>query len=768
MIQTYSLGTAVTRIDGANIATGTINAQDAILQGSLTADRINATSIQASTLLIPAIVNGINGGVGGTWIDGGSIRTGTVDTNRLNVTGVIQAINSEGSTTINGGKISTGTITVGHLTADSLSAGKIKASLLDVNGMIQIVNGGSITKLTGGGIATGTIDATKLVLKPGGMGTINLDPMLQDASLWRCGLGSFTFESVNDAPVGNRVIRTTPNVATIVNDNTWYPVDTAKRYRLRFWARRSADANGTLYACLRQFNSSLGVCATNGGRSPYKPCAVTPSTSWTEYSFEWGPGDWQSGVKFVQLDWLLHHQATAGYVEMCYPRFEEMVNAELIVDGAVTANTIRTGEFYSQGTGGTYGSFNPATGIATGFKLAHTPFNANNVWGRSQSVQAEFGNNVLVKGYPLGPALGIALSGFDIPPLDQLSSTDIIFYRGNNNPADERYGVPKIANTDANPAGSPRLLVNTAAVVTNTSTVLHFQVQPLTNQDNLDALSHLEVVFWSRDGATLSLLGQGAWVPISSRRYKVVATPSDPGNAGHGMYTFTDYNTIGLIGATRQLYMQVKICNVYGDSTQHWFEPPSAAGNGNTSATGRWTDIGTVAPSGTTGGSTGTPPSLGSGGGGGGCVPAGTPFLTQHGWLPVESIAEGMAVVGYDEATLQPINTTITRVYRYDGRALVRVVTDRGDLVCSHDHRLALVTGSQSFEYPAARDLTLGDLILFRKPNGKVTEACVKEVVDLNTNATVYHCTLDTGHVYVAGDFLAHNIVKIPFDRDVP
>jgi intein/homing endonuclease len=39
-----------------------------------------------------------------------------------------------------------------------------------------------------------------------------------------------------------------------------------------------------------------------------------------------------------------------------------------------------------------------------------------------------------------------------------------------------------------------------------------------------------------------------------------------------------------------------------------------------------------------------------------------------------------------------------------------------------------------------------------------VETALVKAVTDLGYRDTVYHCTLKEGHVYVAGDFLAHNV----------
>lgn len=832
MIQPFSLGTSITRIDGGSIATGTIDGSDAILSGSLTADRINASSIQASTVFIPAVANGLNSGVGGTWIDGGAIRTGTVDTNRLNASTIVTAINGQ-ATTISGSKITTGTITVGHLTADTLTAGKIKASLLDVNGMIQIVNGGSITKLTGGGIATGTIDATKLVLKPGGMGTINVDPMLQDPSIWGYEGWAFSFQTVSDAPVGTRVIRSFENYnGSYPQDKTNYPIDRNKRYRVRFWAR-SVGSPGMLYFCLRQYKADgVTVCDANGGRSPYQPNPAIVPTSWTEYSYEWNSSHWQPDMKFVRMDWLLNYNSGATYMEICYPRFEEMVNAELIVDGAITANTIRTGEFYSQGTGGTYGSFNPATGIATGFKLAHTPFNANNVWGRSQSVQAEFGSNVLVHGYPLGPALGIPLSALDFPPLDQLSGTSRVFYRGNIDTA-TRGGAPNIA-----------CLTVTRDRWDTTNKIMRFtfKLQPSALSDNLDGLRYAKVAITRNNvavkcsakcsmtvnataktvtrndggsfvadgfvagdiplftgftnttnnnvgyltcaGVTASTITLNAgttglvnetataaqvatydgptstdlgtfYVPLKDRLY-AHATDSDPSNAVYITWTESDAGVSTGVPA-----LAVTLYNAYGASATYYYVSRTVSygdgialfSSGSSLPPGVY---GYVPPGGGGGG---------SGGAGGGCTPAGTPFETAQGVVPVETVQVGDLALAYDENTLKPHYARVTRVFVHENRQLYSVQTDRGELICSHDHRLALVTDVHSVKYPPARELEAGDLIYYRLPSGVVVTALVTKVTPLDRFETVYHCTLESGHVYVAGGFLAHNIMKI-IDRD--
>jgi hypothetical protein len=732
LLQPYPLGTSVVQIDGGSIIAGSI--QSASLKaGDITADRLNASSIQGSTLLIQSIVNGLNGGVAGS------------------------------------------------------------------------------TRIDGGYIQTGTIAANKLVIQGGYSGCINVDPQNIDPSVWFAEVGAISIVEVDDAPVGRKVIRSAAGALTYVKDINYYAIDPSKTYRVRFWMRQ-VNANGLLYADLQQYvNNTGGTCANNGGRAPYKPAGQSLSsygTGWTEISNQWGPADFQSGVKFVRLDWLLNYNGSAGYVEICNVRFEEMVTGSLVVDGSITsthittdgltadviktgqlaaarldingviavvnggsttkitgtgiatqtlttshisttgldAGIIKTGSIVSQGTG-TYQTFNSSNGTATGFKLSHDTFSTTNAWGRTQTgVQAEFGSTVMVKGFPLGPALGIPLSALDFPPLDTLSSSSRVFYRGNID-ITTKGGVPDINCLSMKDFGDSTL---------DDYSWMRFgwRLQPQSASSNLDAMRYMRVKIYSSNGATLY---DTMYVPLQDRLY-ASTTDSDASNAVYGDFMWGRRVPNPNTGSSPYPFtgcLKITIYNAYGPSDEKWFHGCSAVDTW-------YTDFST--PSG--GSAPGSGGGTGGGGGGSrtGCVPAGTPYLTVNGVVPVETLQVGDWAIAYDNNTLQPIITRVNAVYRYEDREIFEVQTDRGSLVCSHDHRFARVEGVLDVSYPPARELVPGDLVYHRATNGSVETALVKAVTDLGYRDTVYHCTLEEGHVYVAGGFLAHNVVKIPTD----
>lgn len=125
-----------------NNTTTTIDG-DKITTGSVLASAIKANSGYFNIANIPDL-------------SAAKIRSGTIDTERLNISGIISAINSNGTTTIDGGKITT----------NSIGANKIKVSEITI-GAAQIGSGtidsARIPNLDASKITTGTISASRIL-----------------------------------------------------------------------------------------------------------------------------------------------------------------------------------------------------------------------------------------------------------------------------------------------------------------------------------------------------------------------------------------------------------------------------------------------------------------------------------------------------------------------------------------------------------------------------------------------------------------------------
>jgi hypothetical protein len=159
--------------------------------------------------------------------------------------------------------------------------------------------------------------------------------------------GHHTFETVPDGKVGSLVLRL--NTGSSNPEQIRYiPLDRTKKYRVRFWARPQAGANGTLYFTLRQYISPGVFGPNNTGLTPYKPASVTPGVhntnfgtdAWGEYSYIWTTADWQTDVTLVRPLFLRNYGGTVGYWEVQDLRFEEVTEVEAAKDSAAAANSL--------------------------------------------------------------------------------------------------------------------------------------------------------------------------------------------------------------------------------------------------------------------------------------------------------------------------------------------------------------------------------------------------------------------------------------------
>lgn len=161
---------------------------------------------------------------------------------------------------------------------------------------------------------------------------------------------SANVQTITDGKEGNTVARSINS--TYYNDGIYHAIDTSRKYKVRFWARAAAGTNGLLYFTLRQFKDNAGTtCDVNGGRSPYAPSGVAAHTNWVLYESYWNSTTpWQTGVKYVQPEWLGSYNGTTGYWEIQGFKWWDITEVQAAADvaaAAASAATAATSAAYS-------------------------------------------------------------------------------------------------------------------------------------------------------------------------------------------------------------------------------------------------------------------------------------------------------------------------------------------------------------------------------------------------------------------------------------
>jgi len=127
--------------------------------------------------------------------------------------------------------------------------------------------------------------------------------------------------TLTDGKAGTTALRLSGLAGAYPNQGTYIPINSGKKYRVRFWARPSSNCSGLLYFDLCQFTDNAGTPGpVNGGRSPYKPSAQTRAghiatygDTWGEYNYLWDDTDWQTGVKYFRPEFLDNYSNQVGY-----------------------------------------------------------------------------------------------------------------------------------------------------------------------------------------------------------------------------------------------------------------------------------------------------------------------------------------------------------------------------------------------------------------------------------------------------------------------
>lgn len=299
-------GTQITdgAINTAKLAAGSVTAA-VIAADTITAAQIAANAITSSELAAGAVVAGK--------IAAGSIQAGDI-----------------AASTITGDRLAANTITASQIASNTITAGQIAAGAI---GASQI--------------AAGAITTDKLLVTGRGS-ALNDDPFTSDAAAWpSTGLWSATWSIVTltDGVAGAKAIRANPGAGNSYAASRQIAFNPNKAYRVRCKIR-SVGSNGVFYLVVDLRNSAGTVIGGDGTAWFYPASGVTVPSAWTDYEGQFGLGTsrpFPATARTMSVGALMNYNATAGYHEVQDLRIEEMADASLIVDGAVSAAKIAAG-----------------------------------------------------------------------------------------------------------------------------------------------------------------------------------------------------------------------------------------------------------------------------------------------------------------------------------------------------------------------------------------------------------------------------------------
>lgn len=218
---------------------------------------------------------------------------------------------------------------------------------------IQLADG----VITAPKIVAGAVTTNKLSVTSFAGGSLTLDPSLQDPTAWTVG-GNAIFQGNSSGPAGPREVAFVGTSSSIVGKPV--PLDRAKAYRFR---ARAYGAAGTMFAGVQLLDASGNNITGDGSYWYYVVPGSAPGTSWSVFQGAFGAGTarpFPSNAAQMAVVAIGNYNG-AGTTYIQDPRIEEMMPAELIVDGAITANKI---------TAGTISTVHLAAGAITADKLA--------------------------------------------------------------------------------------------------------------------------------------------------------------------------------------------------------------------------------------------------------------------------------------------------------------------------------------------------------------------------------------------------------------
>lgn len=168
---------------------------------------------------------------------------------------------------------------------------------------------------------------------------LNTDPFCTSLSRWTGTPGLYTEVTLSDGAVGSSAFRASNGGGANLVSN-YIAVDANKIYRVRFWVRKSAGADGTIYLAA-VLSDSAGANITGDGSYWYYPVSgAAPGTTWQEYSGIFGAGQARTvpvNASKLAVGLFIHYQGTTGYHECQGVRLEDVTEAANAQAAAVAA-----------------------------------------------------------------------------------------------------------------------------------------------------------------------------------------------------------------------------------------------------------------------------------------------------------------------------------------------------------------------------------------------------------------------------------------------
>ena len=298
-------------------------------------------------------------------LDAGKITAGTLDAARIAANAITASKLASDSVTavkiaseaVVAGKIATNAVTAGTIAANAITAREIVAGaitaasgiLADASvGSAQIadaaVTNAKIANLDAGKITAGTLDAARI-----GASSINVqklmvsnfnnladDPSFEAGGAWTL---SSTTTRVQTAPrtgAWHLQVVTTGSLILQAGQLEALQVEEGQVYEFSFWARTASGTSpvNTVGAAIRYGNTaSVSTGITTGGVTNGRPALTT------EYQQVRSRYTVGAGIKFIRPEIRIEPGAT-GTIYVDDAILVRRVDGSLIVDGAVTADTI--------------------------------------------------------------------------------------------------------------------------------------------------------------------------------------------------------------------------------------------------------------------------------------------------------------------------------------------------------------------------------------------------------------------------------------------